>query len=393
MAHTDPSLAVVVPDGLHIDGNSVTLSDKSLSGLVEEFASWTAPVTVVGHPSEHLRPDDPGSRTVRLNDLPFRMVAVTDRAIVANELRTDLMTALLTPNELPTLRHLDSKRLVALVENNLRNRILYGTTNASGGLDRLRISLGATRHEVLVRKIARRCAGLQANGAVAYEAYRSTNTNTMRFFDSRARASTITATMDEVRDSSAPLRLAFSGRWVAQKGFLDAIQAFLLARRTGANVTLDLLGTGELADEIPQVEGLRVIGPLDYETAWIPYVTAHVDALLIPHRQGDPSCTYVEGMACGAPFISFANDAARSLAGLSGSGWVAPLNDIDALAETIRKASQDRAALRRHRERAIAFARTHSFEAEYRRRADHLRSTWSEIGPQLGHADVRHPRK
>lgn len=169
------------------------------------------------------------------------------------------------------------------------------------------------------------------------------------------------------------LTLAFSGRWIRPKGFRDALEAFSLARREVGNaVRLRVYGAGPEESCLSQFPDVDVRGAVDYTSEWVPAVRHDVDALLIPHRQSDPACTYLEGAALGAPFISYDNRAARHLDQQESMGWTSPMGDTHALADRIMELVRDPQLLDSRRVSAQRFMQAHTMEHEFDKRVEHL---------------------
>ncbi|MDY3677842.1 MAG: glycosyltransferase family 4 protein [Actinomyces urogenitalis] len=236
----------------------------------------------------------------------------------------------------------------------------------------MRIRLGLLRRERALKRAVRHAAGIQCNGRVAYDAYSSLNDHSLLFFDSRVAESTIPK---QTRPLHSTLQLAFSGRLIPQKGVLDAVEAFSLARRRGLHADLHIFGDGELANRIPRADpNIIVHGLVPYRPDWVDFMSSEIDALLIPHRQGDPSCTYIEGMGCGLPFISYANDSATHMAKQSSAGWTVPVGDTEALAQLLLNVGRDHERILAAKHAALTFARQYSFERVSAMRAAHLRT-------------------
>jgi glycosyltransferase involved in cell wall biosynthesis len=179
--------------------------------------------------------------------------------------------------------------------------------------------------------------------------------------------------------TGAPLRLAFTGRLAAIKGADHLPRVARSLRRLGVDFTLDVCGSGPLEGRIRALASrwelqpaVRLRGVLDFETELLDFVSREVDLFVCCHRQGDPSCTYLETMACGVPIAGYANEAFARLAAHARTGWTAPLDDPDALARRIAALDRDRAELERGARRARAFAAQHLFEATMDRRVEHL---------------------
>src|SRR6185437_9992877 len=106
-------------------------------------------------------------------------------------------------------------------------------------------------------------------------------------------------------------------------------------------------------------------GNMDFRTELVPFVTDQVDLFVCCHRQGDPSCTYLETMSCGVPIAGYDNEAFRGVAAHSDSGWLSPLNRPDLLAARIAGIARNPAELAVHSQRALGFARRHTFERTF----------------------------
>jgi glycosyltransferase involved in cell wall biosynthesis len=150
-------------------------------------------------------------------------------------------------------------------------------------------------------------------------------------------------------------------------------------KRLGVPFTMTICGDGEylprLRADISRkgvADRVTLKGVLDFKTELVPFVTNETDLFVCCHRQGDPSCTYLETMACGVPIAGYGNEAWGGLARIGGTGWVASVGDPIELAERIAALQRDRAALEQASRRALAFAREHSFEKTFRRRIEHL---------------------
>jgi len=103
-----------------------------------------------------------------------------------------------------------------------------------------------------------------------------------------------------------------------------------------------------------------------------------VDVFVCCHRQGDPSCTYLETMACGVPIAGYANEAFRGVSVESSAGWMSPMGDTQHLARRLGGMTGDEVA--GHAARSLAFAREHTFEREFSRRMAHARRLASVKG-------------
>ena len=214
-----------------------------------------------------------------------------------------------------------------------------------------------------------RCAdGVQCNGTPTFRAYQSISRCPLLYFDSRVRHDMLVCSkqMQERTSqfqSGGPLRLVFSGRLIAMKGadHLPLVAGEL--DRLGVPFTLDICGTGDQADRIAAkirslnlADRVRLRGVLDFESQLLPHISHNADLFVCCHRQGDPSCTYLETMACGVPIIGYDNEALRGIVQTSGVGWATPLDQPKQLAQRIAQLNQDRRSLIQAADAALAFA-------------------------------------
>lgn len=244
----------------------------------------------------------------------------------------------------------------------------------------------ATIAHINDRRFARRLAGIQCNGIPAYNSYKNLNPNTMLFFDNRInRSDLISKVQLELRTerllSGVPLRLVFTGRLMRIKGvdYLPKIAAEL--RRLGVQFEMSICGGGDCEHHLAQsihdgdlTGRVHLMGVLKYREELLPMVRDNVDLFVCPHVQGDPSCTYLETMACGVPIVGYANEAWEAMAPLSRAGWVTPLKSPKLLAAKIAELDKDRQALAKAAKAARSFAEQHLFERTMAKRVDHMLS-------------------
>jgi len=224
----------------------------------------------------------------------------------------------------------------------------------------------------------------------------------MLFFDTRVDA---TMLADEAglrrrfsaRRAGGTLRLAFSGRLIVMKGADHLVRVAEALREIGRPFHLSICGAGDLEWTMRQeVEhrGLKGFvsfeGNLDFERELVPFVREHVDLFICCHRQGDPSCTYLETMSCGVPIAGYDNEAFRGVASVSGTGWVTPMDRPARLAERIAALRDEE--LDDHSIRSLAFARDHTFEKEFARRIAHARQL-ARVGTPQGETGTASQRR
>jgi glycosyltransferase involved in cell wall biosynthesis len=176
--------------------------------------------------------------------------------------------------------------------------------------------------------------------------------------------------------SGAPLTLAFSGRLIPMKGAEHLLDVASQLARLRFPFRFLIAGAGSSAPQMQERiarEGLHqveMLGVLPFGEQLMPRMRNEVDLFVACHRQGDPSCTYLETLAAGVPIIGYANEAFTGLLNLAEVGWGVPLDQPRRLAERI--AQLGRAEIIRRSHSGLAFAREHGFEATFDRRLQHL---------------------
>ena len=164
-------------------------------------------------------------------------------------------------------------------------------------------------------------AGVQCNGLPTFRAYNELSSSPHLYFDTRTAASML-ATREQIAgrsfglETGRKLRLIFSGRLTLMKGVDDLlVVAHRLRQSMGDWFELSICGDGDYADQIKRDivkldlgNVVKMTGKLDFKTELVPLLKES-DIFVCCHRQGDPSCTYLETMACGLPIIGYANEA------------------------------------------------------------------------------------
>jgi len=277
---------------------------------------------------------------------------------------------------------------VIATENTLRTRVQMARTGEPSVWKRWRRVAWEIGRERAFRRAVGRADGLQCNGTPTLDAYRTLSARPLLYFDTRVTGAMLATNEDAAsRGSAGLLRLVFSGRLVPIKGVdhLPEIAADL--SRRGVDFTMTICGDGPLGpalrarvEELGLGSRVRFTGVLDFATELVPLVRRECDVFVCCHRQGDPSCTYLETMSCGVPIAGYANEAMAGLARESGSGWTVGLDDWRGLAALIAELEKDRPRIAVHAVRALGFAREHTFEKTFERRTRHLLETARQRG-------------
>ncbi|MTE01509.1 glycosyltransferase [Paracoccus sp. YIM 132242] len=376
-----PSVHIIAEDG------GLRADDKFLSGLQRHAEMWDGPMRIL------LRVDSaplPFSRLVTEADFPGELRLLrADEPIRAGHLAgADVLLASGDSHDQMDLAPLcaaTGTRLVYAVEYTLPTRLRTALMDPQRGpLRRLRSAAWVLGQERRRRRALGAAAGLQFNGYPAHGAYRALDPGGCLYFDGRM-SRAMMATEDEMMDRAArlraggPIRLIASGRLEPMKGAQDLVPAARAMRKAGVDFTLDIFGAGTLAPAIAAAiaggdvgDRVRLHPPVDFQTGLVPRMRRDADIFLSCHRQGDPSCSYLEAMGCGLAVIGTANEMWRPMAADTQAGWVLPMGRPGAVADCMAQlaARRDRiAAAGRH---ALDFARAHDFEQEFARRMEHL---------------------
>lgn len=378
-----PSLAAAIgPNG------GLVVTRKFVEGMMSYWDRWDgrveAVLDVANEPTNNLDNIEvlPGAYPFHLSAIPFGSEAMYDR----------LKTATVVLGGPHYKLHGMPRRLRAIgvvsvpcVEYSLRTRLDVIRHDTLPLPKAARRAVWEMREEVRTRRDIRDAHGVQCNGTPTFDAYSSVNDNCHLYFDTRTSEDNF-ATREHVDNRAArlrngdPLRLAFSGRLIEMKGAHHLIPIARHLRELGVNYELTIYGGGSLTKDIMRqisLSGLqrhvKYAGVLDFSTELLPQLKENTDLLVLPHLQGDPSCTYLETLACGVPIAGYANEAWAGILERGSVGWCASIGNPERLAKLIAGISVGREGLIAASHRALSFARQHSFERTFDRRIEHLK--------------------
>jgi len=364
---------------------SFVLTRKFVEGMTRYVERWPGRVVAVMDPADTVT-SNLDNEEYRPADLPFQVEAVPFHA---PELRRYLVTCgfvhwgphyqlhdlggVLQQAEVPN---------VYCTEYSLRTRCQVVRETAPNPAVRWRRYLWEWQQERRMRRNVAQASGFEANGTPTYDAYRALNRNHLLFFDSRmtgtmmARPETLRARRQRL-ESGNPLHLVFSGRLIEMKGALDLLSLAEELSRRGVAYWMSICGAGHLESEMRrriEASGLgpkvQLRGVLPFEEELVPFVSEQTDLFVSCHKQGDPSCTYLETFGCGVPIAGYRNEAFAGLLQRADAGWGVEMNDVAGLADVIGHLDQQRRPLIEKAERALEFARRHAFETTFERRVD-----------------------
>ena len=375
MRRVSGTLCVVSPGQLAAtpDGH-VQVDPKTAAGMRRYAAGWPGGVHFVARRG----PLDERSQPFawpRADELPFDVSIVDDVEAAVRGIDPAVVLAPLELENAPLLAL--GARCVLVCDYPLRVRwenVRLDPRMAAVG--RARSAVGLTRRAAVLRRLIAQADGLQCNGPDTYATYARHSSNPLLYLDTRVTSADVAIARTRALAPADRLRLAFSGRWIEQKGVLDAVAVTERLHAGGLPVHLTLLGGGPLEGRLREREhpAVTVVGRLDFATEWVPFVREQVDVMLLPHPQGDSASTFLESMSCGTPVAGYANRYWRSLHAASDGGWTTPVSRTDRLAELVASLAGDPTEVARARDAGLRYGAAHSFDLEFDRRTEHMRS-------------------
>ncbi len=169
--------------------------------------------------------------------------------------------------------------------------------------------------ELRLRRALRSAHGVQANGYPAMAAYGGLNDDTCLYLDNRSERETM-ATASEMQ-----ARAGWNGRCGSScrpvdrdEGTQDLIPTAIALREPGVDFRMDIFGAGDMRQAIADDVARHDLGgrfhlhqPVDFRHRPGAVDAPNADLFLAPHRQSDPSCSYLEAMGCGVPVLGTNN--------------------------------------------------------------------------------------
>jgi colanic acid/amylovoran biosynthesis glycosyltransferase len=381
------SLAVITSlGGRKSESGRYQLTQKFLEGMQAYAKAWDGDVCAYFHPSavnqgnldviEVASGDvDFGMRVLRFNDPTF-YAELEGRGVVLgmHHLLPDLASRCLELG-VPCVYN---------PEYTLRTRLQILRTDRQGMLPRLRGGLWELREEARVRKQIRIADGVQCNGLPTYLKYGSQNRAPLLYFDSRVREDALITEQEllasnQRRQRKQPLHLVFSGRLLRSKGADHLLRVALLLHQREIPFRMTICGDGPLKAAMEAElsnkrfgSSVALPGVLNFSEQLLPFMKNEADLFVCCHRQGDPSCTYLETFSCGVPIVGYENEALSTLLMQAEAGRAVRKDDPEALARLIAELDEDRGRLCLWAYRARSFAAEHTMERTFRARVRHL---------------------
>jgi colanic acid/amylovoran biosynthesis glycosyltransferase len=281
---------------------------------------------------------------------------------------------------------------VFVSEYTLRTRFQIISAEVANPFLRMRRAIWECRQESHNRRAVRAASAVQCNGTPTFDIYSRLNRNTLLYFDSRIREDMIArspAVMTRAHsfDGSKPIRLAFSGRLTRMKGADHLVEVARILNEAKFPFVMDIFGDGPVATEMHDLirhyglmEKVHMKGVVDFTSELVPYVRENIDLFVCCHRQGDPSCTYIETFACGVPIAGYDNEALLGIVRREPAGWATPIDNPEALAGKVMDLYQSPEELIQAASTALNFARRHTFINEFTIRTAQIFDLFKQTG-------------
>lgn len=380
-----PSLkAAQTPDG------KVVLTRKFLSGMEEYAKLWQGRMRVIMEPTEE-RSDNLDNVELHRHEIPFTLRLLPfdakELAVVFHDASLVVGTAHQHSHKMLAASKRARVPIVFIYEYSLQTRLQVvreTTPNLARRWRRYVWQLGQERRNL---STASKAAGIQCNGTPTYDAYNRYNPHSLLFFDTRVRSDMVITEGELERRLRRmflghPIRLAFSGRLDPIKGVKYLVPLARELRDRLIPFHLTIMGDGPEFDRV-QMEVMEaglighvdMTGTLQFETELVPTMKGSVDVFVCPHVQGDPSCTYLETLACGVPIVGFDNQAFEGLVRKTNTGWTTPMHDVRSLAAKIVEIAANKMELAQRSRAARRFALQHTMEKTFAARVEHLRAS------------------
>lgn len=277
-------------------------------------------------------------------------------------------------------------RCVLVSEYTLTTRRQIIKANHKSWLRRCRAYLWEYQQEKKNLESVRLSSAIQCNGLPTYLAYKQINNNCLLYFDSRVRKEDVIDKDKLLKRTQYclqgnTLRLVFSGRLNRMKGADHLILVAKSLNDLQVDFHLTICGDGELRQSMLESvkhwqlgDRVTFTGVLNFHKELLPFIKDNTDLFICCHRQGDPSCTYIETMSCGVPIVSYDNEAFTGLQQTAHCGWKTPMDKYRLLAKTVQRLDQNRSEIVDHSIKSREFSLDNTFENTFARRVEHLKN-------------------
>lgn len=159
---------------------------------------------------------------------------------------------------------------------------------------------------------------------------------------------------------SAPIQLAFIGRWTTFKGKETLVEVAVRLEERGVDFALSVLGAGQpdaVLGDFPASVRPRVAVTPAFANADLPRLLSGHEVFVFPTLSEGSSVSLAEAMVCGLAPVATAVGAAPELIEHGRSGLIVEVGDTEGIAAAVERLAANRAALLEMRHRAHEAAR------------------------------------
>lgn len=375
---------------------TIVITRKFIEAVQQFEKFWPGPVRVYLEESP-CQIDDVDQIEISLNRLPIDLKVVDYHSLeFANQLQGAVVLAAVSyrQNHISQLCQAMGAICIYTAEYTVQTRHQIVDANTRDPFLRLHRRLWELKQEIQQRRSLALAHGVHCNGLPVYQSYQNLTPHPHLFFDTRitSQAMAIAENLQQrphwQQEATRPLNLVYSGRLNAMKGADHLVLLAKELKRLNCPFKLFISGAGPLEPLLQrQIQAYHLedfvvmMGVPDYHKVFLPFVKAQIDIAVSCHPQGDPSCTYLEMMSCGIPLLGYANEALAGLVKHSGCGWLAPVGNYKAMAQTLAQLARDRLQVQRMALQSLQFAQAHHFEGVFQSRANHLLEVYETAEP------------
>lgn len=388
---TNNNLTILQPLKAKLLPNGEVLLTRKLIEAVGELAKyWSGSITVMIEETQQ-DSDQIDSKIFKLDELPFKLEIICFDQITPALLHQHQSSLVLAApeyrqNHISKVCKIAGVPCIYVSEYSLKTRKQIVNVSTRNPLLRLRRLIWTYSQEYKQRQAIAMAEGLQCNGTPTYQEYKHINRNPLFFLDTRIREDMLATEADierrtENRSQDMPLRLVFSGRLIKMKGADHLLEVAKELKQLKVNFEMFISGVGDLEEMMHQQiaayqlnDCVKMLGVPDFKTEFFPFVKNNIDLFVCCHRQGDPSCTYIETMAAGVPIVGYANEAFQGITQMSEAGWVVPMNQPKQMAKKIAELSHNREEIKSMSFNSLKFAQQHTFEKTFQARVKHMQA-------------------
>ena len=178
----------------------------------------------------------------------------------------------------------------------------------------------------------------------------------------------------EERSAEGPFQLVFAGARIRRKAFDLLMRAFEEVYRHQPETRLVLAGPGGDAESaLPRVghPGIEILGSVDQQELAEVFRRSH--CLVLPSRNDSYGMVVAEALASGLPVVVSEMVGSKELVRPEETGWILPVDDLEALTRRLRSCVDQRARLVEMGPACRAMAETASWHAYHQRFAELVR--------------------